>query len=504
MSSNSDSRSNSKLKANPEKPNIIFLFSDQQRHDTCGCYGQALNVTPNIDEMAKKGVIFKNAFSCQPVCGPARACIQTGRYATEIDCYRNGLELPISNENIANYFSESGYTVGYIGKWHLAGNYLHPKGRLRKNVSFNHKGVPLERRGGYKDYWLASDVLEFTSHGYDGYYFDSEMNRVDFKGYRADCQTDFVLDYLDSFKDIDKDIDKDADKDVGIDADRNKNKKPFFLFISYLEPHHQNDHHRYEGPDGSKEKFKNFKVPGDLEGTNGDWRENYPDYLGCCHSLDKNLKRIQDKVKELGIDDNTIIFYTSDHGSHFKTRNGEYKRSCHESSIHIPLVIKGPGFEGGKIESELISLIDIPPTLLKCAGIDIPKHMKGRPIQDLIDGSAKDWQQEVFVQISETQIGRAIRTKKWKYSVRAPIKTGYIFGFLCGSSKIYMEEYLYDLENDIHERNNLVSDPKLKEVRAELADILKRKMGEADEKIPKIIPYVSLWKQMLYILHLKK
>ncbi len=487
MSSISDSRL---------KPNIIFIFSDQQRHDTCGCYGQELNVTPNIDNMANEGVLFKNSFTCQPVCGPARACIQTGRYATEIDCYRNGLELPISNENIANYFSESGYKVGYIGKWHLASNYLHPKGRLRKNMNFIHKGVPLERRGGYKDYWLASDVLEFTSHGYDGYFFDSDMNRVDFKGYRVDCQTDYVLNYLDSLNDY--------DKDSNVDGDGNKNKKPFFLFISYIEPHHQNDHHCYEGPDGSKEKFKNFKVPGDLEGTKGDWQENYPDYLGCCNSLDINLKRIQDKVMELGIDDNTIIFYTSDHGSHFKTRNGEYKRSCHESSIHIPLVIKGPGFEGGKIISELISLIDVPPTLLKCAGIDTPVQMKGRPIQDLINGSTKDWQQEVFVQISESQIGRAIRTKKWKYSVRAPIRTGYIFGFLYGSSKIYMEEYLYDLENDIHERNNLVVDPNFKEVRAELAEILKRKMIEANEKIPKIIPNVSIFKQIMYILHLKK
>ncbi|MFX1449819.1 MAG: sulfatase-like hydrolase/transferase, partial [Promethearchaeota archaeon] len=80
------------------KPNIIFILSDQQRHDTMGCYGQQLEVTPNLDNLAKKGVIFTHAFTCQPVCGPARSCIQTGLYATETGCFRNGIPLPMGNK----------------------------------------------------------------------------------------------------------------------------------------------------------------------------------------------------------------------------------------------------------------------------------------------------------------------------------------------------------------------------------------------------------------------
>jgi len=334
-----------------KRPNIIFFFTDQQRWDTAGCYGQKLNVTPNLDKMAEKGVLFQNAFTCQPVCGPARACIQTGKYATQTGCYRNDIALPLNAKTIAHYFSEAGYEVGYIGKWHLAST--------GKEFDFKTKPVPPERRGGYKDFWLAADVLEFTSHGYDGYMYDGRMNKVEFKGYRADCITDFVLDYL-----------KTRD-----------GQKPFFLFISYLEPHHQNDRNRFEGPIGSKERFKDFEVPGDLVGTEGDWRENYPDYLGCCASLDYNLGRIIGQLKELGMAEDTVIFYTSDHGCHFKTRNREYKRSCHDSCIRIPMVAYGPGFKGGKVIDELVSLMDVPATLLACGGIVKAEALQGRPLQ---------------------------------------------------------------------------------------------------------------------------
>jgi len=83
--------------------------------------------------MKKPNILFTNAFTCQPVCGPARSCLQTGKYATETMCYRNGIALPISNENIANYFSNNGYDVGYIGKWHLASTVMRSKENIGKN-----------------------------------------------------------------------------------------------------------------------------------------------------------------------------------------------------------------------------------------------------------------------------------------------------------------------------------------------------------------------------------
>jgi arylsulfatase A-like enzyme len=435
------------------RPNIIFFFSDQQRWDTVGCYGQKLDITPNLDKMAAEGVKFEYAFTCQPVCGPARACLQTGKYATEMGCFKNGIALPLEERTIAKMFNEVGYETAYVGKWHLAST--------NGECNFATEAVPPERRGGYKDYWMAADVLEFTSHGYDGYVYDKDMNRVDFIGYRPDCITDFALDYL-----------------------RNRSsEKPFFMFLSHIEPHHQNDRNTYEGPEGSKEKYKNYEVPSDLEGTKGDWRENYPDYLGCCNSLDYNLGRIRAELQKLGIADNTIIIYTSDHGSHFRTRNGEYKRACHENCIRIPMIVYGPGFKGGKVVDELVSLIDLPPTLLSSAGIEVPETMKGKPLQNLLGGDSAQGPQEVFLQISENHVGRAIRTKRWKYSVRAIDKNGW----KDSSSDTYVEDYLYDLENDYDERNNLVADLAYLNIRRKLSEVLKVRMEQAGEKVPEIV-----------------
>lgn len=435
-----------------KKPNIIFFFVDQQRWDTVGVYGQKLNITPNLDKLAALGVKFENAFTCQPVCGPARACIQTGKYATEMGCYRNGIALPLEEKTIAHYLKEVGYDVAYVGKWHLAST----------TGEFDYKtvAIPLERRGGYDGYYRTADVLEGTSHGYDGYVFDENMNKVEFKGYRADCITDYALDYIKNYND----------------------EKPFFLFLSHIEPHHQNDHKRYEGPIGSKEKFKNYEIPGDLIDTEGDWRENFPDYLGAINQLDYNVGRVMDTLKEKGIEEDTIIIYTSDHGSHFRTRNNEYKRSCHDSCIKVPMIAYGPTFKGGKVINDLVSLIDITPTLLACADIEKPQYMKGNPLQQLVNGDTINWPKEVFLQISESQVGRAIRTNKWKYSVRAFDKSGRDDS----CSVVYTEDFLYDLENDPHERNNLIADENYKEVRSNLSKILKIKMQEAGEKVPQI------------------
>ncbi len=435
------------------KPNVVFFFSDQQRWDTLGCYGQKLNITPNLDQLAAKGTRFENAFTCQPVCGPARASVQTGKYGTETGCYKNDIALPLDEKTIAHHFTEAGYEVAYVGKWHLAS-----QGRQQ---NYGKKPIPLERRGGYSGYYRASEILEFTSRGYDGYVYDENNNKVKFKGYRADCMTDFAINFIKNRQD----------------------DKPFFLFLSQIEPHHQNDRFRYEGPHGSKEKFKDFEAPGDLVGKKGNWKRSYPDYLGCCNRLDYNVGRLMATLKAQGIEDHTVIIYTSDHGSHFKTRNGEYKRSCHDASIRVPMVAYGPGFYGGNVVEELVSLIDIPPTLLACAGIE-SAEMRGRPLQNLLVDAPNDWPEEVFVQISESQVGRAIRTKKWKYAVRALGKNG----IKEASSDCYHEDFLYDLENDPHELTNLVNQSSHAEVRAALATKLTQRMVEVGEQAPTIMP----------------
>ena len=433
------------------RPNIIFYFSDQQRWDTVN-----EEATPNLMQLAREGIQFENSYTCQPVCGPARACLQTGMYATQCGCYWNGVPLPQTIRPMAEYFNEAGYETAYVGKWHLASDRL-------PNVGFHCEktAIPKERQGGYKNWWRAADVLEFTSHGYDGYVFDAEGNQIDFKGYRADCINDFALEYL----------------------DQKTSDDPFFLFISQLEPHHQNDRHCYEGPKETVEKFRDYPIPPDLSFLEGDYEKMYPDYMAAINRLDENVGRLVAKLKEKGLYENTILIYTSDHGSHFKTRNLEYKRSCHDSATHTPLIIRGGPFQGGKKEERLVSLIDLPPTMLDLAGIPIPKSYMGHSLVRELAGEEPE-RECVFIQISESQCGRAIRTKQYKYSVRALAPTGYTIH----RSPVYFEDYLYDLTKDPIEKNNLIKDRSYAFVRQKMKKLLLREMERAGEKKPVILP----------------
>ena len=441
------------------RPNILFVFSDQQRWDTVDAYGSPIfpGLTPHLDSLAADGVRFENAFTCQPVCGPARAALQTGLYPTQLGCFTNARGLPTGQRTIAHDLRDAGYTAGYIGKWHLAQETPDAK-------SYAFAPIPEPRRGGYQ-YWLAADVLEFSSHGYEGVLWDTDNRRVDFEGYRADALTDFALDYLDRYA-------------------GGARSEPFFLFLSYIEPHHQNDLNRFVGPLGSKRRFADFRVPGDLKSNGGDWREQLPDYLGCCSSLDRNLGRLRARLQANGLAENTLVVYASDHGCHFRTRNNEYKRACHDGCIRIPLIAAGPGFRGGTVVKDLVSLIDLPPTVLTAAGIAPPPAMRGKALQPLLAGDSAGWPAEVFLQLSEAQVGRAIRTAKWKYSVAAPDKVGWRDA---GSDR-YVEDCLYDLAQDPYEQDNRVTDPACTGIRAQLARTLQQRMLQAGEEAPLICP----------------
>ena len=449
------------------RPNILFFFTDQQRWDTLGCYGQQLPVSPRLDKMAGEGVLFEEAYTPQPVCGPCRALFQTGLYPTATGCFRNNVSLPRGVKTLADYFDEAGYETAYVGKWHLASDgALEEKPRVDYTVS----AIPPERRGGYRGFWRAADVLEFTSHGYDGYVFDEHMARRDFKGYRADCITDFGLEFLDGYT----------------------GEKPFFLTISHIEPHHQNDHKRYEGPRGSAERFSGFTLPPDLELPGSNARAQYSDYLGCCASLDENLGRVIDRLKEKGLYENTVIVFASDHGSHFMTRNrdahlngfDDYKRSCHDGCLHVPLVFRGPGFTGGKRVSELVSTASLPKTILAIAGVDVGERMIGEDLGALAQGRAIGHEDVVFAQISESRVGRCVRTRDWLYSVYAPGQSG----AECAGSDCYADDFLYDLNHDPNELHNLAGDPAYRSVRDELARLLIREMTRAGEAAPTILP----------------
>jgi arylsulfatase A-like enzyme len=424
------------------QPNVIVFFTDQQRWDATGVHGNPLDLTPNFDRMAQQGTDVHYSFTCQPVCGPARSCLQTGMYATQTGVWKNSRTLALGAKTLAHYFNTAGYATGYIGKWHLAA----------------HDPVPQEERGGY-DYWLASNLLEFTSGPYDLVMYDNDNQPVKLPGYRVDAQTDAAIRYVNQHQ-----------------------HAPFFLFLSYIEPHHQNNMDDYPPPDGYRGRYSGKHMPPDLAALGGSSHAHLGGYYGMIKRLDEALGRLLDALKSLDLLDNTIVLFTSDHGCHFKTRNAEYKRSCHESSIRVPTAIRGPGFDGGGRLRQLVSLIDLPPTLLDAAGIPVPSHMQGRSLLPLLRGERAEWPEEVFIQISESQIGRALRTARWKYSVVAPG----VNGNSAPGAERYVEEYFYDLEADPHELTNLVQQAAYSAIKAHLRERLLARMVAAGETAPTI------------------
>lgn len=439
-------------------PNVVVLLTDQQRWDTTGLHGNPLDLTPNFDRMAGGGTHVRHAFTPQPVCGPARSALQTGRYATAVGCHRNGLPLPTDARTLAHEFAGAGYATGYIGKWHLAPGERGP--------------VAPEHRGGY-DYWLASNVLEFTSDAYRTIVYDNDERPVLLPGYRTDALTDAAIRYAVDHRD-----------------------EPFYLFVSYIEPHHQNELDTYPAPDGYAERYAGRWTPGDLAGApeQGTSAQHMGGYCGQIRRLDEGLGRFLEALRTLGLGEDTIVCWTSDHGNHFKTRNFEYKRSWHESSIRVPLGLTGPGFAGGYQVNEMVSTLDLPPTLLDAAGIAVPDAMQGRSFLPLVRAGAPDptdptgvaatWPAEAFIQVSESAVARAIRTPRWTYAVVAPDAHPREDA---GSDR-YVEHALYDVVNDPYELDNRIGLATYREVAADLRARLVARMVEAGEPEPRIEP----------------
>ena len=437
------------------KPNIILYLSDQFRWDFVGANGANSSTrTPNLDAMAKRGKNFTHAVTNQPVCAPARSVLMTSRYATETGVWHNGESLKQELPTLAGELRKAGYTSNLIGKWHLA------PGSEAKGGGPGY--VAPEYRGGFLDLWEGANALEHTSHPYYGSLFDRDGKEIKFEDqYRVDFLTARTEKFL-----------------------RQKHDKPFFLFVSQLEPHQQNDLNRMVGPKGSAERFINAHIPPDLRALPGDWHQQLPDYYGACESIDSSVGRIRKVLQEEGMADNTIFVFISDHGCHFMTRNQEYKRSTHNSSIRIPLIIDGPGLNGAQQIPELTGIINIAPTLLEAVGLTPPASWKGRSVLPLLnDAAAREaWSNKELIQISESMTARAIRTPDWTYCAAD------ISGAKKSASPSYLEWQLYDQRNDPHELVNLAGRKeylaKAEELRGELQELLKA----AGEGSPEIKP----------------
>jgi arylsulfatase A-like enzyme len=436
------------------RPNVILLISDQFRGDCLGANGRTpLHLTPNLDAMAAEGTNFPHAITNQPVCAPARACLFTGAYPTRHGVWRNGVPLPADATTIARVFRSAGYTSNYLGKWHLA--------PVAEDDATTLGPVPPAWRGGFDAVWEGCNILELTSHPYEGSIWDGAGREIRFDDqYRVDFLTDRAVAFL-----------------------RRPAREPFFLVVSYLEPHFQNDCNCFVAPKGEADKWKNAFVPRDLTFFPGDWQAQLPDYYGCIARVDENVGRLRRELDALHLADRTIVALVSDHGCHFRTRNAEYKRSGHDSSIHVPFVAAGPGLGGGRAVRRLVSHVDVAPTLLDAAGLTVPESMQGRSAMPLVrqDGTATGID-EVFIQISESMTGRALRTPEWTYVVAVPD------GQSRQHAAAYVEYQLYDLRSDPHQLVNLAGRRETRAVSARLRDRLLARMADAGDPPATIAP----------------
>jgi arylsulfatase A-like enzyme len=441
-----------------KKPNIVLYVADEFRADFIGAAGANFCVkTPNLDKLAQRGAIFTHAVTNQPLCSPSRACMLTGRYATETGVWKLEVDMRRDLPTLATLLREQGHTANLIGKWHLA------KADVKAGTGFG--WIEPDLRGGFLDVWEGANVLERTTHPYYGTIWDRVGKEIQFKDqYRVDFLTDRAVRFLEQ-----------------------PQEKPFLLYISQLEPHFQNDLNTVVGPKGTAEKYQNPFVPNDLSSLPGVWQQQLPDYYAAIESIDQSVGRIIATLERQNLLDDTIFLFTSDHGCHFMTREENYKRTPHDSSIRIPMLIAGPGVRANRRVSSIVGNINITPTLLELCGLQTPTSMKGRSMVSLLsspDGEAA-WHNRELIQFSQTNgagIGRAIRTADWTYSIANP--TG---GSEAPFADSYSEYVMFNNAADPSQLLSLTGRIGYKEKNLELRNQLKELIAYSGDPVPEII-----------------
>jgi arylsulfatase A-like enzyme len=442
------------------RPNVLMICADQFRADFIGAARKNPDTrTKNLDAMARRGVMCTETVCNQPLCSPSRASFLTSRHATEVGVWKLDLELDHSVPTIADVFNESGYSTHFVGKWHVSVGHGEEGGQTGTLGWI----APGPSRGGFQT-WEGANVTEVVSHPYHGSYWDNEGNDLKFHDqYRVDFVADRAIRLIEQPHD-----------------------KPWFMFLSQLEPHQQNDVDQFVAPNGYAEKYLNAYVPPDLLNLSGNWQDHLPGYYGCVQAIDESIGRIVAALEKQGELDNTVIAFFSDHGNHFRTRIGEYKRSPHDASLRVPFILQGPGLDHAAEISQQVTLLDLAPTLLDAAGIKPPSEMRGRSILPLLhEPEARvSWDQPAYIQISASMCARAIRTQEWCYCVYDPS----IGGNAKSHSTEYTEWALYSLTGDPSELRNLIGRAEYKDITAKLRDLLAKQIVAAGEPEATIKP----------------
>jgi len=394
------------------RPNLVFVFADQLRAQSVGFMGDTQARTPHLDAAAQQGIAFSNAVSCCPVCTPYRAALLTGRYPLSNGMVLNDVRLPVTETCIAEVFRGAGYRTGYIGKWHL-------DGRARGGFT-----PPGPRRQGF-DYWAVANCTHDYLHSF--YYRDGPQP-IRIEGYDADHHTDLAVQYV-----------------------RDHAREPFCLFVSWGPPHDPYD----QMPEG----YRVFR-PEEMElrpNCAAPNREQLAGYYSHTTALDRCFGRIAATLDECGLAEDTILVLTSDHGDMLGSQGLIHKQKPWEESILVPFLLRYPRqVPAGQRTTAPLNVVDLMPTLLRLAGLDIPEVVEGTDLSHLARGAEGPRPTSAFLQhpcpfVEPIPEWRGVRTERYTY-----VRT------LAGPW------LLYDNEEDPYQLHNLAADPGRAGLRREL------------------------------------
>jgi len=489
-------------KRDKDRPNILFIMSDDHSSSAISTYGSHLTEvfkTPNIDKLANQGVTLKNCFVTNAICTPSRATILTGKYSHKNKVYTL-LDKIRDQDNVASILQQNDYKTGVIGKWHL---HSEPHG-------FDDYMV-FPGQGKYYDP-VIKNKKELTRS------FRLDRGKKN-KGYSTDIVGDKSIEWL----------------------EENKNE-PFFLMCHFKAPHRPWDPApRYKDflkdveipePDNLYDDnlgqgkwaatafnrigkdMQSFdvgaQIPDSLSGdelTHWKYQHFIKRYLACCKAVDDNVGKLMEYLEKSGLAENTIIVYTSDQGF-FLGEHGWYdKRLMYEEGLHMPFIIRYPEkIKANKKVKELITNVDFAPTLLDYAGVDIPEDMQGKSMKPLLEGEkVKDWRKSVYYRywMHMTDVGvpahYGIRTDRYKLifyyglplGMRGTKRNIDVFNPNSGKIKPTEAEWeFFDLKKDPKEMNNLYNNPKYAKIISKLKDdLLKQKadLEDTDEMYPELI-----------------
>ena len=428
-----------------KKPNLVFIMADQWRGQALGYLGQEPVITPNLDRLAAAGVSFENAVSSYPVSSPARGMLMTGQYPNKSRVLGNcnsdntpyGVELPTDARCWSDVLKDQGYTLGYVGKWHLdAPNkpYVNT-GNNKGQIAWN-EWCPKERRHGF-DHWIAYGTYDYHLKPM---YWSTDAAREDFyyvDQWGPEYETDRAIEYLQN--------------EGGIRHEG----QPFALVVSMNPPHTG-----YElVPRKYKAMYKDLdmetlcKRP-DLtaEGTpNGDFfRRSVRDYYACMTGVDEQVGRIVRTLKEQGLWENTILVFTSDHGDSMGMHDHIGKDIYYEEAMRVPVIISWPEKIRPRRDSlTAIAFADLYPSLLSMMGFRkaIPPEVETFDLSQRImtgKGFQPDFQPYYCIDVphNKTCGKRGMRTDRYTFVVE--IK----------DSKV-IDTILFDRRNDPYEMNNI-------------------------------------------------